>query len=612
MKVAVLPFTTSNAADAAYGRQMAFLLGESLKSLGAEVLNIAYLARVDHEGQEHVAFVAMATELPEIALLMQVLRETEADVAIDGHVSVGERFGLTVRILRKGATEPQSIKNYDMERARGLSALTSMLFGSVGELGLTPTDDFKEIASNFGTLDIEAFLSLMHGWDALNYLNQAEGAVTPNFDPSGAMDALVDSIRRDPDFVAPYEALMGLVRQCLMRGIGEPSAMERTVRSATQLCEDDWRGWYMLGDILQRTNRAADAQAAYEKALQLNPADAAVWVRLGMMQMAQGDVVSAEGSFRAALSREGDSEQKTAAPYLSTLLFQSNRKDEAAALWAELRDKDPSEAANWTGLAAVQYQGGDPDAGIATLIEALTKATDVAQVRVRLAQLYTATEKHNKALEQFEQAVPHIPYDHGLTAEYAQCLFANGKTDELKNVLRQILSFNPPADLRAQTVAWQMEIEQPDRLKRFEEIHQKLQGEGDKTKAVEELEQLARWLGDYWKLWLVLASGYNGIEQHAKAEQAAGQLLGMFPGCEPAYGEMSAALFGQGKAEDAYKLLRRAARAYPQFLVVMANLGMAAKFTGRTDEARQIAEGLRKLDAPQLEPLIKQIEEDLG
>jgi Flp pilus assembly protein TadD len=121
---------------------------------------------------------------------------------------------------------------------------------------------------------------------------------------------------------------------------------------------------------------------------------------------------------------------------------------------------------------------------------------------------------------------------------------------------------------------------------------------------------MRNWLADYWKMWALLSSAYNQLEQFQEAEEAAQKLLELYPGCEPGYGEYVAALTGQGRNEDAYQFMQYAASQNPQSLSIHINLGLAAKRAGYGDEAKALAKQIREAIGPneELEPVITEME----
>jgi Flp pilus assembly protein TadD len=154
-----------------------------------------------------------------------------------------------------------------------------------------------------------------------------------------------------------------------------------------------------------------------------------------------------------------------------------------------------------------------------------------------------------------------------------------------------------------------IEIEQPKRAENVESARLRIDAE-DYEGAVQILKPLRNWLADYWKLWGMLASAYNHLEQYPEAEDAARRLLNLFPACEPAYGELRQALAMQGKNEEAYNVLRFAASNMPSSLPIHVNLGLAARQAGHEDEAKELAKRIREVVGPneELEPVLAEME----
>jgi len=121
---------------------------------------------------------------------------------------------------------------------------------------------------------------------------------------------------------------------------------------------------------------------------------------------------------------------------------------------------------------------------------------------------------------------------------------------------------------------------------------------------------MRNWLADYWKMWALLSSAYNRVGQAAEAEDAARRLLELFPGCEPAYGELREALIVQGKTEEAYQFLRYVAANNPGSIATHINLAIAAKAAGHREEARNLARQIREAVGPnpELDPVLDDLE----
>jgi Flp pilus assembly protein TadD len=133
---------------------------------------------------------------------------------------------------------------------------------------------------------------------------------------------------------------------------------------------------------------------------------------------------------------------------------------------------------------------------------------------------------------------------------------------------------------------------------------------GDFDGAVRDLKPMRNWLADYWKLWALLCSAYNRLGEPKEAEDAARRLIDLFPGCEPAYGELVSALGAQGRHDEAYATMRVAASSMPASLPTHLNLALAAKRAGKVDEARALAKQIREAvgSNAEIEKILDEIE----
>jgi Flp pilus assembly protein TadD len=110
---------------------------------------------------------------------------------------------------------------------------------------------------------------------------------------------------------------------------------------------------------------------------------------------------------------------------------------------------------------------------------------------------------------------------------------------------------------------------------------------------------------------MMLATLYNRVQKFEEAEAASKRVMEMFPGAEPAYHELASAMVGQNRAEEAYAFLNQALAARPQSATIALSLAMAAKQTGRTEEAANLARQLREAAGPgnpEIEQVLSEIE----
>lgn len=601
MKVAVTPFATSSPESAAHGRQFAHLVGESLKAIpGVQVMEVSFMARVRREDREERVMVAGGPH--DAAWARKLLEHLQADAVLDGTLSVGDRLDLMLRMTLVESEEPIE-RNLSASRSEVAELIERMLVESAAMLGREPAEVARAVGASLRESTGEAVLALLQGWDALAYLRQV-GDYLPedaNFEP--AFDALVRAVRLDPDYLAPYEALIELTRQCVQLGPIHTEVIERSLKAVNEVCEDDWRGWYSLGDLYHRLSQDSLALECFERSLKLNPSEPALWTRLGLTQMALGLDAEAMESFDEAISRESPLEPSPTAPAYASLLAKHGRKEDAHALWKRLRDRDRTVAIHWVNLAMSHESRGESDTAVQVLEEALEVVDQPEQVHVHLARTHMHRESHAKALIHYQAAAEALPNQPGLAVELADCLYFCGRVAEAVEVLKEALAQEPGPPIRAALEARRMEMEEPEKLERFRQLTKRLT-EGRDEAALLELEQLGRWLGDYWPVWEILARGLNRTGKAEKAETAARRLLTLLPKYSVAYGELAAALFAQGKADEAYRTFRHAMRQLPYDPLVLANFGIAARMLGRDEDALQ---AIRRLDAMGQEELSSRV-----
>jgi tetratricopeptide (TPR) repeat protein len=345
----------------------------------------------------------------------------------------------------------------------------------------------------------------------------------------------------------------------------------------------------------------------YEKALSLEDGDPAIFSRLGTVQLQLGMPINAERNFRKAFAMEG--EDKPSGDFLAMVLAQTGRNHEVPPLWKSVLDAYPQNAQAHAKYAVALFQAGKEDDAEKAFEYALEMLEDNTVVKRYYAPWLMKKGDLDRAMDFYEDVLDVAPNDIQALTEYAQTLEAAGREFEVPQVMKDILASNPDPNTRAQAMARLIELEQPKRVQNVEAAREKMES-GDFPGAISSLKPLRNWLADYWKLWALLASAYNRMEQYTDAEDASRRLLELYPGCEPAFGELVTALHGQGKNDDAYRLMQYAATHNPNSLPIHINLALAAKRAGQRDEARELAKRIREAVGPneELEPVLSEIE----
>jgi tetratricopeptide (TPR) repeat protein len=608
MKLAVLPFNAAEGTAPALGRQFSQFVYETVRnSTEADINLVSLLAQVGNEGEQRAAFVNISNDLLEYQWIQQLFEGSDVDKVMDGMlVQNNGGFDLKVRIHERGKEEPLVQRELTFKKEEVFGTLHDL----VKELASQAQVDLpQELATeiDYGTEDPEAFLKFLEGHDAASYIQQTNGQVAQEFSPEPALNTLLEAIEKDPDFLGPYEVLLHLSRMCSQYRIGTFEMIEQALKKAQELAPEDYRAFAVLGEVYGGVGAHGPAADMFEKSLQMEQDEAWLYSRLGMAQMYLGMPVNAERNFRKAIEMED--EEKPTLDLLAAVLQQTGRAHEVPAMRKEVLEKNPQNPHLHVKYAAALMDAGRQDEAIAAFEEATETLEDPIVVKRFYAPLLVQREEFDRAMDYYEDCIDQAPNDIPVLLEYAQTLQQAGREFEVPKVLRDVLASNPDPNTLAQTTAWLIELEQPKRVEQVEAARAKME-EGDFESAIRQLKPLRNWLADYWKLWALLSSAHNRLDEGKEAEEAAVRLLNMFPGCEPAYGELVAALGQQGRHDEAYNIMRNVASNMPGSLPIHLNLALAAKRAGHEDEARQIAEQIRAAvgDNEQIAPILAEIE----
>lgn len=608
LKVAVLPLNAGEGAKPQIGRQISAFVADQLRSnTEADIQSVSFLTQVEQDGVARTAFVNISDGLIEAEQLKDLFAQSGVDLAVDGLITANdEGYELTVRYTKSDDLEGGEVVVHKFATAEAFDILTKLVkkLADTAEIGLPEFLAGEKM--EFGTDNAEVFLKFLEGYDALNYIQQSNGLVAREFNPEGAINTLLEAVAGDKEFEGPYQVLVGLCRACTAYQIGSFELIEGSLVKATELVPDDFGAFFALAELYQAANQVPKAIDYFEKASQLSPEDPAILNRLGNAQAMMNMFVNAERNFKKAIELEGP--EKPSMDFLAGVLNATGRNHEVPALWKAIIDEDSQNANAHAKYAVSLIQNGKQDEGVRAFETALEVLEDNAFIKRFYAPYLAQNEDLDRAMDFYEDCIDLAPNDVPLLVEYAQTLQAAERDFEIPQVLQNILKSNPDPNTRANTQAWLIELEQPKRVESVQLAQDKLTA-GDAEGAIRDLKPMKNWLADYWKMWAVMSSAYNKLGDHVEAENAAKQLLELFPGCEPAYGELREALNGQGKNEEAWQFMQYAFANNQQSFGIFINLGIAAKRAGHTDEAKQISEQIQAVVAqnPEMQEELKDI-----
>ncbi len=609
MKIAVLPFNAGPQTEPAFARQASGFVGEVAKQISQHEINpVSYMGRADEGGMPRFAHINPSEGLNEDQMIADFFQQSDVDKVVDGLLTETEGGGgsMTVRWHERGK-EKATEKQYSYLPGGMLTALRSLVDDFVGEVEAKLPEELKTDEGLFGTDDSQAFRNFLLGYDATQYVERAQGMVLTSFDPAPAMAALIKAVEADKDWEGPYLTLVELCRLCTQFRIGHAPVIEKSLRKLTELQPSDARAWYALGNLFSAAGQHDKATEAFEKSHAVDPNEPAILTRLAQEQMALSMPVNAERNFRKAIELEGD--DKPTMDHLANVLALTGRAHEVPDLWKGIIEKAPQNAHAHAKLALTYASLNKKDEAKRTFETAIELLEDPILVKRYFAPFLMQDGQLDAAMDLYEDVLDAVPTDIGVLSEYAQTLAAAGREFEVPKVLRDILAANPDPNTRAMTSAWLIELEQPKRVEIVESATKRAES-GDFAGALAELSPLKTWLADYWKLWGILASVHNNLNQFDQAELASRKALEMYPACEPVYGELCTALAGQDRESEAYDLMKLALSNMPNSLLIAINYALAAKRAGDREEATKFARRIREVtkDAENLRHILAEIE----
>jgi tetratricopeptide (TPR) repeat protein len=166
-------------------------------------------------------------------------------------------------------------------------------------------------------------------------------------DDAGAVNDARRALRhrsKDPE-------LRLLLAECLLR-TGKPGSARKTL-AALAPADRTVRSEYLSGEIALAAGDAPAAREAYERALELEPADSETLHALVELDLAEGDPT-------AALERLGGSSGDGSSVLRARALIASGRADEARAELRAALEQDPNDVEAWGVLASEAPSSGRP------------------------------------------------------------------------------------------------------------------------------------------------------------------------------------------------------------------------------------------------------------
>lgn len=297
----------------------------------------------------------------------QIGKRLAVDAIVEGSVArVGDRIRVTAQLIHAATDEHIWSSSYDRRFENALS-LESELAQSIAEkVEVTLTGKERErlaAARNVAPEVYEAYLKGRFVYNSSQSRSEILGSI-PYFE---------SAIRLDPTFAPAY---VGLARAYTTLGLvtvgSRPAEVRPQVMSAAQkalaLDPSLVEAHVMLANIEQQEWRWADAQAEYQRALDLNPNDGEANAGFALWLLCQGRTDEAvtwvrRGRALDPVTVTGDS--------VAWILFQSHRYQEAIRELHSMLALQPDDTSALTTLGFVLSANGNAAQAIKVLEKAV-------------------------------------------------------------------------------------------------------------------------------------------------------------------------------------------------------------------------------------------------
>jgi len=166
---------------------------------------------------------------------------------------------------------------------------------------------------------------------------------------------------------------------------------------------DNFVGHNNLGNVLHQKGDVDEAIVQYQKALEINPANAEVHNNLGNILLEKGQVDEAIAHCQRALEINPDN--SPAHNNLGNALLQKGNVDEAIAHYQRALEISPDIAMVHNNLGGALFQKGNVDEAIAYYQKALQIEPDFAKARHNLDHALLLKEKADEAITHYQKAL---------------------------------------------------------------------------------------------------------------------------------------------------------------------------------------------------------------
>ena len=213
-----------------------------------------------------------------------------------------------------------------------------------------------------------------------------------------------------------------------------------------------------LAMIARRRGDLAGAEAYLQRALRWDRRQAAAWVGLAKLFLARGDQASARTAVTQGLEQLPDEPRLLA--LRGHFLARAGRLDDAAAVYQGLCRRFPDRALHWYNLGAVERRRGHQEAATEALIRACRLDPGLVAAYRELAALFQDRGDYATAARYYDQALLLAPSDPDTLNNYAYLLAEHipGEAARAVELARRALEARPGDPGILDTLGWALHI----------------------------------------------------------------------------------------------------------------------------------------------------------
>ena len=180
---------------------------------------------------------------------------------------------------------------------------------------------------------------------------------------------------------------------------------ERWLLHATEHWPANATAWYLLGRTQYNLDRAATAAASFRRSLELSPRDVRAEYNLGLALEKLDRPADAESAYQTAIAWQQGAPKRDSQPYLDLgmLLLSQHHADRALPALREAVALGPRNPLAYQELGLALDALGSSDEAIQALQKATTLAPDAEQPHFLLGRLLRRLGRANEAAAQFSE-----------------------------------------------------------------------------------------------------------------------------------------------------------------------------------------------------------------